>query len=150
MGFDAASIVRSTVSELGALDADTARSLDSLAFILMRVAEADRQITPDEVDRMEELLVQQLRLTPAQSVLAVEIARHRARLSDCGSAYGESRRLRQSLDPDCRQRILDCLLAVAAADGRTSGAEQAEILQIAAELGFGRDQVGFTGDELDT
>jgi uncharacterized tellurite resistance protein B-like protein len=81
-------------------------------------------------------------LDPVHAVLVVEIARHRAQLADCGSAYGESRRLRDCLDSDRRRRILDSLEAVAEADGHTCSIERAEIRQIAHELGFTSLELG--------
>jgi len=146
---DAAVTIRNTVTELSGLESDTARYLNALAFVLMRVAEADDRITGDETERMETLLVEHAGLTPAQAVLVVEIARHRALLADCGCAYRESRQLGSTLDPMRRLRVLDYLMAVAEADGETCRSEQGEIIQIAAELGFSRDEVALPGSALD-
>ncbi len=133
-------MVRTVVQQLETLDTDTASYLNALALILMRVADADRQIAAPERRRMETILVENALLTPAQAVLVVEIARHRARLADCGCSYGESCWLRDRLDAERRQRLLDSLYAVAAADGGTSSTEEDEILQIAVELGFTREE----------
>jgi uncharacterized tellurite resistance protein B-like protein len=124
------------VEELGALDPATARYLNALAFVLVRVADADRHVSRQERDRMERLLVDCAGLPPAQAVLVVEIAKHRARLADCGCSYGISRQLRTDLDLEHRRRVLDCLHAVADADGQTTPHEASEIRQIAHELGL--------------
>ena len=136
---DPAATIRATVQELGALDRATASFLNALAFVLVRVADADRHIDQLERNTMELLLVEHAGLTRAQAVLVVEIAKHRTRLADCGCSYGISRVLRSELDPERRRSVLDCLYAVAGADGRTTGRETGEIRQIAHELGLGVD-----------
>lgn len=136
---DPAATIRATVQELGALDRATASFLNALAFVLVRVADADRHIDQLERNTMELLLVEHAGLTRAQAVLVVEIAKHRTRLADCGCSYGISRVLRSELDPERSRRVLDCLYAVAGADGRTTGRETGEIRQIAHELGLGVD-----------
>lgn len=138
---ESAATIRSMVQELGALDRAGAGFLNALAFVLVRVADADQQISRQERDRMEHLLVDHAGLTRAQAVLVVEIAKHRARLADCGCSYGISRQLRSDLDLDRRRRVLACLYAVADADGRTTSLETSEIRQIAHELGFSADDL---------
>ena len=138
---DPAATIRTTVEELATLDRATAGYLNALAFILVRVADADRHISMRERDRMELLLVEHAGLTRAQAVLVVEIAKHRARLADCGCSYGISRNLRCELDPERRRKIADCLIAVADSDGRRSRCEAGEIRQIAHELGFSVEEL---------
>lgn len=139
---DPATTIRTTVRELAELDAETTDFLNALAFVLVRVADVDHQISRRERDKMEQLLVENARLTRAQAVLVVEIAKHRSRLADCGCSYGISRELRNGLDDDRRRRVIDCLHSVAAADGVTTGRETGEILQIAHELGLAADDLG--------
>jgi hypothetical protein len=100
---DPAATIRATVQELGALDRATASFLNALAFVLVRVADADRHIDQLERNTMELLLVEHAGLTRAQAVLVVEIAKHRTRLADCGCSYGISRVLRSELEPERRQ-----------------------------------------------
>jgi len=138
---DSAAAIRATVRRLDAMAPETASYLNALAFVLMRVADADHHLTDKERARMEAILVDCAGLSAAEAVLVVEIARHRARLADCGCAYGTSRRLRAELDDGRRARVLDCLYTVAAADGNTSRSEEVEILQIARELGFSAAEV---------
>jgi uncharacterized tellurite resistance protein B-like protein len=138
---DPATTIRTTVRQLDAIEPKNAGFLNALAFILMRVADADQHLADEERARMEHILVECAGLTLEQAVLVVEIARHRARLADCGCSYGTTRWLRSELDNNRRQRVLDCLFAVAAADGHTSRSEENEILQIARELGYSADEV---------
>jgi len=138
---DPATTIRTTVQELEALDRSTASFLNALAFVLVRVADADQHISLHERTQMELLLVDHAGLTPAQAVLVVEIAKHRTRLADCGCSYVISRGLRNELDPERRRRVLECLHAVANADGRTTPRETSEIRQIAHELGLTADDI---------
>jgi len=129
--------IHGTLSQLDDLDRETAGYLKSLAFILQRVAAADEHISEKEVDRMEKILVDHASLSLPQAVLTVEIARHRRQLADCCCAYQASRELRSRLDVDSRRRLRRFLDSVAEADGLVRPVEEAEIRQIAAELGIG-------------
>jgi uncharacterized tellurite resistance protein B-like protein len=140
-----ADLIRTTAVELGALPSTDARFFNALSFVLTRIANADEHIAPEESGRMERVLVECARLTPAQAVLVVEIAKHRAQLADTAAAYTESRNLRQELDPDQRSKLLECLFAVADADGVVHESETLAIQQVATELGFSSDEVRLAG-----
>ena len=133
---DLTSGIRSTLDQLDDLDSETAGYLNCLAFVLQRVAAADEHICREEVDRMEKILVEHASLSPPQAVLTVEIAKHRRQLADCCCAYQASRELRSRLDGDSRNRLRRFLDSVAEADGLVHPTEEAEIRQIAAELGI--------------
>lgn len=109
--------------------------LSTLALLLHRVALADQDLSEAEVSRMEEILVEQASLSPAEAVLTVALATQRCRFGDCGGAYGSSRRLRSAAAED-RAPLPELLEAVAAADGLVGAAERAAIGQIALELGL--------------
>lgn len=128
--------IRGAIQHIEALDRHSNGYLASLAFILHRVAAADQDISPNEVDRMERILVEHAALSPAEAVLTVEMAKQRCRAADCGHAYDASRQLRTTLDPGERVQLRGFLDAVAAADGRIRTSEQAEVQQLAAELGL--------------
>lgn len=131
-----ANSVRRAVRDLHAIDADTAEYLNALAFVLMRVAEADLRVCDDETRCMEEILVEHAGISPDQAILVVEIARHRCRIADCGVTYGISRELRDSIGPERKHRMLTFLDAVADADGKLLPEEKSAIGQISAELGL--------------
>jgi len=133
---DLTSGIRGTLRQLDNLDRETAGYLNSLALILQRVAAADEEISHEEVDRMEKILVEHASLSPPQAVLTVEIAKHRRQLADCCCAYQASRDLRSRLDGKSRRRLHRFLDSVAEADGLVHPNEEAEIRQIAAELGI--------------
>lgn len=136
----AASTVRGELKRLHALDPSSTRLLESLAFVLARVAHADCDICDSETLEMEQILMRLAELPPAQAILAVEIAKQRAQLVGCGGTYTVSRSLRQQTEPQQRLELLHALVDVASADGELSGHEAEAIERIATELGFPRSQ----------
>jgi uncharacterized tellurite resistance protein B-like protein len=135
--------IRGAIQHIEALDRHSNGYLASLAFILHRVASADQNVSVHEVERMERILVEHAALSPAEAVLTVEMAKQRCQAADCGHAYDASRQLRATLEPGERKQLRSFLNAVAAADGRIRASEQAEVRQLAAELGLvGEDTEG--------
>ncbi len=128
--------IRGALQHIESLDRSSDGYLASLAFILHRVAAADRDINEREVERMERILVEHASLSQPEAVLTVEMAKHRCRAADCGHSYDASRHLRALLGPRERARLHRFLESVAAADGQVRPAEQAAVRQIAAELGL--------------
>ncbi len=135
-----ATVVRSVVRRLARLKPDTADAAETLAFLLCRVADADRCVSTEEAACIEGILVALHCIEEDQAVLLAEIAKHRERLADCASAYRISRTLRERTSPRELSTLLDHLVRVAAADGRITPEEAGVVRQIAAELGFTRDQ----------
>jgi len=130
-------VVRRAIDTLNSLDRETAAHLNALSLVLMRVARADGRVCSDERLRMESILVNDAGVSPEHAALVTEIACHRARLTDCGSAYAVSRGLRSRLDRKRRASIVALLAAVARADGCFCPLERHEIMQIKGELGIG-------------
>lgn len=134
-----AATVRGELRRLHAIDPSSAHLLESLAFVLTRVADADHCINDCETLQMEEILMRLAKLPPAQAVLAVEIAKQRTRFVGYGGSYSVSRSLRQQTDPEQRLDLLRSLVEVAMADGHMCELEAEAIGRIAIELGFSRD-----------
>ena len=128
--------IRGTLNRLEELNRETAGYLKTLAFILHRVAMADDELSREEIDRMEHILVDHAALSRSEAMLTVEIARHCSEIADCGCSYEASRRLRSSLDQENGRDIRRFLESVAEADGRVRRSEKAKIRQIATELGL--------------
>ncbi len=134
--------VRKIVTELEALDADKARYVAAFAYILGRVAHADLEISAQETRKMEKIVHSLGHLPEAQSVLVVQIAKSQNRLFGGTENYLVTREFLEISSAEQRQELLDCLFAVSAADESISGVEEAQIRQIASELGFShRDYV---------
>ena len=77
-----------------------------------------------------------IRVTEAQAVLVVEIAKSQNRLFGGTENFLVTREFAEISTPDQRQELLDCLFAVSAADDSISIVEEEQVRQIATELGF--------------
>ncbi len=130
--------VRAIAERLERLDPETSRFLAGFAYVLARVAHADLEIAPEEADAMRRIIHELAELGDEETDLVVEIAKSQARLLGGTENYVVTREFRSHTTRDQRVKLLECLYAVAAADGTISGPESGEILAIADELGFTR------------
>lgn len=128
--------VRRIVQELEALEPAQARYLAAFAFILSRVAHADANVNPEETREMERTVARWGGLSPAQTVLVVQIAKAQASLFGATEDFLVTRQFKSMATPEQRAELLHCLFAVSAADETISNVEEAAIRQIASELGF--------------
>lgn len=132
--------VRRIAARLERLPQDRARHLAAFAYVLARVANADLRITDTETDAMQEIVQRHAGLSAEESALAVEIAKSQARLLGGTENYVVTREFREISTREERVRLLECLYAVAAADGSIESGENTEIHKIAEELGFLREE----------
>jgi uncharacterized tellurite resistance protein B-like protein len=127
--------VRRIVSELDQLDPPRARYLAAFAFVLSRVAGADLHITDAETAKMVALIQSVGNLPEAQAAVVVEIAKSQNRLFGGTENFLVTREFRAIASEDQRRELLECIVAVSAADAITAE-EDAQMRQIASELGF--------------
>lgn len=128
--------VRRIAARLEKLPPERARFLAAFAYVLARVAHADLRVTETETAAMEQAVAAVAGLAPEETALAVEIAKSQARLLGGTENYVVTRQFRELSQREERVRLVECLYAVAAADGTISIPESAEIARIAEELGF--------------
>jgi uncharacterized tellurite resistance protein B-like protein len=128
--------VRRIAARLEKLPPERARFLAAFAYVLARVAHADLRVTETETAAMEQAVAAVAGLAPEETALAVEIAKSQARLLGGTENYVVTRQFRELSQRDERVKLVECLYAVAAADGTISIPESAEIARIAEELGF--------------
>ncbi len=128
--------VRRIVGELEALEPERARYIAAFAYIMGRVAHADQGISAAETREMEAIVRSLGHLPEEQAVLVVQIAKSQNRLFGQTENFLVTREFAAIATPEQRAELLDCLFAVSAADDSISGAEEAQIRQIASELGF--------------
>lgn len=128
--------VRRIVGELDQLDPQRARYLATFAYILSRVAGADRDISDAETRKMVDLVQLIGHLPEAQALIVVEIAKHQNLLFGATEDFLVTREFRKNASDEQRQMLLECLFAVSAADHAITTDEDAQIWQIAGELGF--------------
>jgi len=122
------------VDALDRIEPERARFLARFAYLLGRVANADRQITPDETRTMERLLVAQGGLDADQAVLVVALAKSSTRMFGGVANFEVARDFSASASYDEKLALTRCLFAVAATDARISMDEEAELHRIAGEL----------------
>jgi len=132
--------VRRIVSELDKLDANRARFLAAFAYVLSRVAGADQHVSEIETAKMIELVGRFGHLSEAQAVLVVEIAKSQNRLFGGTENFLVTREFRTIASDEERRDALECVLAVSAADEAMTPEEEAQIRQIASELGFSHEE----------
>lgn len=132
--------VRRIAARLESLDPTQAKYLACFAYVLARVAHADLEIDEAESREMEQIVRRIASLSEAEAALAVEMAKNQTRLFGGTENYVVTREFRNLASKPQRGQLLQCLFAIAAADGSISGIESAEINAIAEELGFTRPE----------
>ena len=132
--------VRRIAAELERLPAEQAKYLAAFAYVLARIANADLEIDESETTEMQRITQQIAGLQPAEASLVVEIAKSQARTLGGTQDYVVTREFRSISTREQRGELLQCLYAVAAADGTISSEESAEIVKIGEELGFTRPE----------
>ena len=126
--------VRRIVQALDRLDPERARFIAAFAYLLGRVAGADSKVEDEEVQAIERLVVERCGLEPAQAILAVHMARTQNLLFGGTENYLVAREFGRIATREECLGLLDCLFAVAAADGSISVVEDNEIRRISNEV----------------
>lgn len=125
---------RRIVDELDGLPLDQARYVATFAFLLGRLARADLEISADETEAMERIVAELAQLPRHHAALVVEIAKHQTEVFGGTENFLVAREFNQIATREQKLRLLECLFAVAAADGSVSGVEDDEIRRVANEL----------------
>ncbi len=133
--------VRRIAAELDRLEPGEARFLAAFAYVLARVAHADLEVSPEEVEAMERLVREFGELPQSQAALVVQIAKAQTVAFGGTENYLVTRQYRELSTKEQRLNLLRCLFAVAAADESISEVENAQISQIAHELVLTRQEV---------
>lgn len=89
---------------------------------------------------MEEVLQEQGNIPEDQAILVVQIAESQNQLFGGTENFLVTREFSKVATSDERNELLDCLFKVSAADDSISAAEDAQLRQIADELGFSRKE----------
>lgn len=126
--------IRRIANELDRLDADHARYLASFAYVLSRVANADHEVTDDEVNAMEAIVVGKGGVSSDQAALVVQLARTQQKLFGATDDFLVTRELGRVASYEQKLALINCLYAVASADARIFVAEGDEIGRIGKEL----------------
>jgi uncharacterized tellurite resistance protein B-like protein len=133
--------VRRIVGELEALPLERARFLAAFAYILMRAAAADLDISDVETRAIEGLVAEHGGLPEAQAVLVAQMARSQAILYGGTEDYLVTRQFRDLSTAEDRLALLRCCYVVGAADDTITSAESDTLQEIAKELDVERSDV---------
>jgi uncharacterized tellurite resistance protein B-like protein len=126
--------IRRIANQLDKLDPDRAKFLASFAYVLSRVANADHQVTDEEVAAMEQIVTGKGNISPDQAALVVQMARTQQKLFGPTDDFLVTRELGRVASYEQKVALIDCLYAVASADSRIFAAEGDEIGRIGREL----------------
>jgi uncharacterized tellurite resistance protein B-like protein len=129
--------VRKVVEALDQLEPSRARFIAAFGYILSRVANADQTISPEEIQTMERIIAERGGLPEEQAVIVVQTAKTSAQLFGGTENFLVTREFSRIATREEKLALLDCLFAVAAAEGGISAEEDSEIRQIVNELGLG-------------
>ena len=132
--------VRRIAAQLERLEPAAAKFLASFAYVLARVANADLAIVEEETVEMERIVRSLASLSEGEAALVVQIAKSQSQVLGDTENYVVTREFRRIASREQRAELLQCLWAVAAADGLIAGMESSVILSIAEELGFTRGE----------
>ncbi len=128
--------VRMIVGRLESMDPARARYLAAFAYLLSRVANADRSISPEETREMERIVSERGGLAEELAVLVVQIAKSQNLLFGGQENFLVTREFGRIATEEHKIGLIDCLFAVAAADESIVSEEDTEVRKIASELGL--------------
>jgi uncharacterized tellurite resistance protein B-like protein len=126
--------VRRIVAELDRLDPARARHIAAFAYILGRVAIADREVSEAETRTMERIVIGRGNLPEEQAIMVVQMAKSQNLLFGGTEDFLVAREFAKMASYDDKIALLECLFAVSAADATITLAEDQEIARVALEL----------------
>ena len=116
------------------LSAERAKFIAAFAFILGRVANADLEISDEEVAEMERIVERVGGLPEEQAVLVVQIAKAQHMLFGSTENFVVTQEFNRIANRLQKQALLHCLFAVSSSDQSISVQEDNEIRAITREL----------------
>lgn len=126
--------IRKISDAMDRLPPERAKYIATFAFILGRVANADMDISGEEIAAMEHIVERVGGLPEAQAVLVVLIAVGQHRLFGETENYSITQEFNQIANRSQKKALLHCLFAVSSSDQAISTVEDNEIRAISKEL----------------
>jgi uncharacterized tellurite resistance protein B-like protein len=126
--------LRELVETLDRLDVDRARHLARFAYLIGRVAHADRHVTPAETAAMETLVREEGQITADQAMLVVSLAKSSNVLFGGTADFQVAQEFAETASYEEKLALARCLFAVASSDEAISMAEETEIHRITNQL----------------
>jgi uncharacterized tellurite resistance protein B-like protein len=125
-----ASPLRTVVDALDQIDRDRAKHLARFAYLLGRVAHADRHVSPEETQAMEQLVREQGELPKDQAILVVSLAKTSNLLFGGTADFEVARDFGHKASYPEKLALARCLFAIASIDHAITMAEETEIHRI--------------------
>jgi len=122
--------LRELVDALDRVEPERARYLARFAYLLGRVAHADRRVTAEETQAMERLVHEQGGIDEQQTMLVVSLAKNSNLMFGGTADYVIAREFGDTASYDEKLALARCLFAVASTDEAISMAEETEIHRI--------------------
>jgi uncharacterized tellurite resistance protein B-like protein len=135
-----ADAVRRIVASLDRMEPERARYVAAFAYVLGRVALADRVVSPAETRTMEAAVREHGGLPEDQAVLVVQLAKSQNALFGGTEDFLVTREFDRMAAADQKLALLRCLFAVSAAEGGIATVEDNEMRRIALELKIPHDE----------
>jgi uncharacterized tellurite resistance protein B-like protein len=132
--------VRRIVRSLDELEPDRARHIAAFAYILGRIALADREVTPGETHRMEQIVMEHGHLPEDLAIMVVQMAHHQNQVFGGTEDFLVTREFAGIATEEQKLELLDCLFAVSSADNGISTVEDNEIRRVAMQLKIPHDE----------
>ena len=126
--------LRELVEALDRVEPARARHLARFAYLLGRIAHADRHVSPEETQAMERLVREEGALDGDQAMLVVSLAKSSNVLFGGTADFQVAQEFSESATYDEKLALARCLFAVAATDRSISMAEETEIHRITNQL----------------
>ena len=126
--------LRAVVDALDRIEPDRARHLARFAYLLGRVAHADRHVSPEETSAMERLVQEEGGLDSEQAMLVVSLAKSSNLLFGGTADFQVAQEFCETASYDQKLALARCLFAVASTDEAISMAEETEIHRITSHL----------------
>jgi uncharacterized tellurite resistance protein B-like protein len=130
--------LRETLEALDHFEPDRARYLAAFAYLLGRVAYADRYVSAEETGAMEALVREQGQLSQDQAMVVVQLAKTSNLLFGGTANFLVAREFSALATYDQKLSLMRCLFALSATDEAISTTEEGEIHRIANELRIDR------------
>jgi len=126
--------LRDLLDALDRLNPERAQYLARFAYLLGRVAHADRHVSPQETQAMEAILMNEGDLSLEQAMLVVGLAKTSNLLFGGTADYLVAQEFAAHSSYEEKLALVGCLFAVSATDEAISMAEETEIHRIANHL----------------
>jgi uncharacterized tellurite resistance protein B-like protein len=126
--------LRDLVVSLDRLEPEEAHRLARFAYLLGRVALADRHASDDETRAMELLVMEHGNVSADQATLVVGLAKNSNRLFGGTADYEVARDFAAASSYDEKVALARCLFLVAASDHSISLSEETEIHRVVNQL----------------